>query len=316
MSGLSGFYDRREALGNQDAQFGVKVSSLVICANAICTALWRPFGTPVGLQTSTSKNVKGCKRLVGPPGFEPGTSCTPSAFASVDHCGLALPNLPHSKQLPLVLSPTSTFVHNRNYRDKRGSSVTINVTKFTQASVMPMAHASLPPADNDGANLHPVRQELILIAARLIEQAAEVFNKAVAVSAPGAEENATHLLKQFVEVSTWLYGELTPSPEQLVADLQRNVNEGWSPADALIWMKAGRKRLRGRPATLRPAAVIAAELRLANRSLSWPAVAKQVCNGKDCTHGRACYEKLRREVVILQALLKRHRSALVIARPA
>src|ERR1700683_913782 len=41
--------------------------------------------TPVGLQTRNSKNVQGCKplkRLVGPPRFELGTSCTPSKRAS------------------------------------------------------------------------------------------------------------------------------------------------------------------------------------------------------------------------------------------
>ena len=46
---------------------------------------WRPFWTPVGLQNATGKNAgvsKCLKRLVGPPGFEPGTSCTPSKRAS------------------------------------------------------------------------------------------------------------------------------------------------------------------------------------------------------------------------------------------
>jgi hypothetical protein len=36
-------------------------------------------------KTHDHKNVEGCKRLkrlVGPPGFEPGTSCTPSKRAS------------------------------------------------------------------------------------------------------------------------------------------------------------------------------------------------------------------------------------------
>jgi hypothetical protein len=39
------------------------------------------FWTPVGLQNGTSEGSGICnslKALVGPPGFEPGTSCTPS----------------------------------------------------------------------------------------------------------------------------------------------------------------------------------------------------------------------------------------------
>ena len=45
----------------------------------------RPFWTPVGLQNRTSKRSavrNSLSYLVGPPGFEPGTSCTPSKRAS------------------------------------------------------------------------------------------------------------------------------------------------------------------------------------------------------------------------------------------
>jgi hypothetical protein len=45
----------------------------------------RSFWTPVGLQTVVvmeSRERKSLRTLVGPPGFEPGTSCTPSKRAS------------------------------------------------------------------------------------------------------------------------------------------------------------------------------------------------------------------------------------------
>src|SRR5208283_1226203 len=46
---------------------------------------WRPFWTPNGLQKggfSRSTDRKCLGNLVGLPGFEPGTSCTPSKRAS------------------------------------------------------------------------------------------------------------------------------------------------------------------------------------------------------------------------------------------
>ena len=46
---------------------------------------WRPIWTPIGLQKPPDVRLALCKclrGLVGLPGFEPGTSCTPSKRAS------------------------------------------------------------------------------------------------------------------------------------------------------------------------------------------------------------------------------------------
>lgn len=179
-----------------------------------------------------------------------------------------------------------------------------------------MAYRS-PAATKDGlSSLHPVRTELVVIATRLFERATEAAMNVVA-NGPEAEQTFRDLAKQFLEVTTWIYGNLPPpSEEALVGELQQHLAEGWSSSTALKWADVGRRRQRGRPVTLRPVAVQAAELRLADPSLSWPKVARQVCANTDCPHGRQCYERIRREVIALQALLKRHGSALVIARPA
>ena len=103
MSGLSGFYRRREAPRNQNDGFRAKwaahrrglVGNFEDCEDFERTAgrgriqlkflQESGFWTPVGLQNAVLGGYpkrKSLRNLVGPPGFEPGTSCTPSKRAS------------------------------------------------------------------------------------------------------------------------------------------------------------------------------------------------------------------------------------------
>ena len=71
MSGLSGLLEEERA---------GRIAAIVLVMVAR-----RPFWTPIGRQGEGLEDFRGCKSLqtlVGPPGFEPGTSCTPSKRAS------------------------------------------------------------------------------------------------------------------------------------------------------------------------------------------------------------------------------------------
>jgi hypothetical protein len=78
MSGLSGFPGSRGGWRNYDPVFRAPHNRRTRCRR-------RPFWTPFGLQKlgfPCCDGYKSMRNLVGLPGFEPGTSCTPSKRAS------------------------------------------------------------------------------------------------------------------------------------------------------------------------------------------------------------------------------------------
>src|ERR1700733_5476439 len=112
---------------------------------AYCCAL---KSTPVGLQNGTFLGLSGCKsmrNLVGLPGFEPGTSCTPSKRASqaapqpedisVHGDGGCALNTGHTPQLCVCTAPSDSLASSRTNLYPIRVSVVINVGRGPGGSI-------------------------------------------------------------------------------------------------------------------------------------------------------------------------------------
>jgi len=114
-------------------------------------------------------------------------------------------------------------------------------------------------------------------------------------------------MTEVAEIMSWLAPEPGSfSQDEIAARFEQNRVAGFGTELAFKWAELERKKRRGRPRATRHLAVKALDLKLSEDRLSWPTVARRICERPECAHDHECVERVRQQVIALKRFLKRY----------
>jgi hypothetical protein len=171
--------------------------------------------------------------------------------------------------------------------------------------------ASLPAVGPD----HPVqlalREAYVHKVLLIIEHFPQNLAALIAQHPNDIEKYLSEWLRTFkaaLELSRWAYpGGRMLSKDAAIREAERQMKQGLPLADASEYMIAWQKRPPGRPATLRPWAIEAFELRMKSTQLwPWRKVVEKLCPCGNVNHSKACQQNFEAEVRKLKSILRKY----------
>jgi hypothetical protein len=114
-------------------------------------------------------------------------------------------------------------------------------------------------------------------------------------------------LESCIELVRWIQPD-----EPLTVDKAIEASSSWIRQEGMqdsvrhLFKRIGRRPRRGRPITRRDLAIQALEVKLADRTITWSAVAGQLCRCGKPAHDKKCAEAIRRDVCRLNEILRQY----------